>query len=193
MRDYILRLPAGVDLSQRTALKNAVAALFGDRSDGGCTRYLFSPDPLVVNGPWVRVRSCTGAAPDAARGLVAEAAMPMLDAGRKIEAAAWIALKARVFRKESDLTGRVLAGLARYRDIFAPAVDLADYGVDPDIGIARMQRGRARFGRAYGRIWFSGTVTDESALRALLTSGTGAAKAYGFGLIGVMNAEERAC
>ncbi len=190
MRDYILRVPADMDLSQRTPLKNAVAALFGDRYEAGRPRYLFSPDPLVMDGPWVRVRACIGAAPEVARGFVAEAATPMLDAGRKIEAAAWVAMKARVFRKESDLKERVLAGLARYRDVFAPAVDLADYSVDPDIGIARMVRGRERFGRAYGRISFSGTITNEPVLKALLTAGIGAAKAYGFGLVSIMNRED---
>lgn len=187
MRDYILRVPPAVDLTQRTVLKNAVAALFGDRREGGRTRYLFSPDPLAVDGPWVRVRSCVGAAPAATRGFVAQVPAPRLEPGSRIEAAAWVAMKARVFRDESDLERRVMAGLARYRGVFAAAVDLAGYAVDPGIGIARMERGSARFGRAYGRISLAGTVTDEAALRALLTAGIGAAKAYGFGLIGVVN------
>ncbi|MFT3689048.1 type I-E CRISPR-associated protein Cas6/Cse3/CasE [Paenirhodobacter sp.] len=191
MRDYILRVPAGLDLSQRTALKNAVAALFGDRCAEGHPRYLFSPDPLIAEGPWIRVRSCAGPAPEPARGLVAELAAPVLRVGQRIEAAAWVAMKARVFHAETDLHDRVMAGLARYRDVFAAAIDLSGYAVDPDIGIAHMERGRARFGRAYGRISLSGRVTDEPALRGLLTTGIGAAKAYGFGLIGVINSEDR--
>lgn len=183
MKDYILRIPPGFDLSQRTPLKNAVAGLMGERHDGDQARYLFSPDPLLVDGPWLRLRLCGGAAPAAALPFLAAIETPPLEEGRKIEGAVWVALKARVFREEAGLKGRVLAGLERFRAVFAPMVALTDYAVDERVRFAHMERGEARFGRAYSRIAFSGAVTDAAALEALMRAGIGAAKAYGFGLV----------
>lgn len=183
MKDYVLRLPPDLDLSQRTPLKNAVASLLGDRHDGAQARYLFSPDPLLVDGPWLRLRLCGEPAPAAALPFLAEIGTASPENGRRIEAAAWVALKARVFNAETGLKPRVLASLGGFRDVFAPMVDLTGYEVDARIGFAHMERGRDRFGRAYGRISFSGVVTDRAALEELLRCGIGAAKAYGFGLI----------
>lgn len=182
MRDYVFKLPdPRLQTEDRTSIKNAVAAVFGDRHDGAEPRYLFSPEPRHDLGPWLRVRACVdGIEVDPAIARQIELAVPGL--GGLVRVSAWVALKQKFPISDKD---RALAKLADMRGLFEEALDVTAFEVRERLELAHMERGRSRFQRAFGQIRLEGVVINEGALMALLKAGVGAAKAYGFGLVDI--------
>ncbi|NJM83453.1 MAG: type I-E CRISPR-associated protein Cas6/Cse3/CasE [Tabrizicola sp.] len=183
MIDVILRVPDETILENRTALKKAVAALFGDRHDGERSNYLFSPEPLLDAGPWVRVRVVDGIVPSSATPFVSVLDCPVPVAGDKVIATAWVALKSKVMVGAGSAAPRIAARLDRARSLFENAIEIEDYEVGERYEIARIERGRERFARAFNRVRVTGRIKDAEAAQTLLSTGIGASKAYGFGLV----------
>lgn len=182
MRDYAFRLPdPRLQTADRTVIKKAVAAVFGDRCEDAVPRYLFSPEPRHELGPWIRVRACVdgiGVEPTIAR----QIEVPVPEAGAVVLGSSWIALKQKFPITDK---GRAHAKLADMRGLFEAALELARFEVGDALELANMERGRSRFQRAFGKVRFEGSVKDKDALAALMRTGVGAAKAYGFGLVDI--------
>jgi len=187
MRDYVFKLPdPRLQTADRTAIKNAVAAVFGDRHDGEAPRYLFAPEPRHELGPWLRVRACVdGISVDPSIARVIE--MPTPAPGATVQGAAWVALKQKFPITDK---GRAQAKLADMRVLFEEALSLTRFEVADRLELANMERGRSRFQRAFGRVLFEGAVRDQDALVSLMRTGVGAAKAYGFGLVDIQERVE---
>ncbi len=193
MRDFILRVPDAGLLVRRTELKKAMAGLFGDRHDGERSNYLFSAEPRMEIGPWVRVRLLDGELPSKAAPFVRELEVPRLSAGDAVMASSWMALKTRVHgATASETRANVVARLNRVRELFEAAIDITTYDFDERYGVARIERGKERYARPYSLVRVTGSVRDPVAASALMTAGIGAGKAYGFGLVDIQQTKDQA-
>lgn len=187
MRDYAFKLPdPRLQTMDRTSIKKAVAAVFGDRCDGETPRYLFSPEPRHGLGAWLRVRACVDGI-EVDPGIARRVELPELSQGALVTGSAWIALKQKFPITEKD---RALAKLADMRDHFEDSLDVTGFEVEDHLELANMERGKSRFQRAFGKVCFEGKVRDMDALVALIRHGVGAAKAYGFGLVDIQEKGE---
>jgi hypothetical protein len=194
MRDFIMRMTDTYPVLERTPLKKAVAALFGDRMDGERVRYLFSPEPThAVLGPWVRVRVNEGVEAPASD-LCRELPVCEPQAGCSVIVSAWVATQANaVFAAPAAERRAVVRDrLGKTREALAAALDLETFDVSERFEVAVMERGRDRFGRAFGRISATGRIRSLAAVSDLMAGGLGASKAYGFGLLAMNHGEEPA-
>lgn len=191
MHDYILRLPDPGQLEQRTALKKAMAGLFGDRHDGEQSRYLYSPEPRLPLGEWCRVRTMNGPAPESARPFLREIELPVPEPGQWVRATVWMAVKGKVLSRGGSHMANVMAALEAGRAHFSSAIEIDSFDIEDQFEVAMMERGREKFGRAFGRIEVTGQVRSGDEISDLLAKGVGAAKAYGFGLVDLQLEEDK--
>lgn len=191
MIDCVLRIPDASMMQNRNALKLAVASIFGDRHDGQVSRYLFSAEPRHEQGPWVRVRFLAGPLPSAAQTYATKIELDDTVVGQTVQIMAWVALKATVFNGTGDLRPRIQTGLERVcRQRLDAALDIERIEVGGDCSIVQVDRGKDRIGRAFGRVEITGTIKDQDAVETLMSSGIGAAKAYGFGLVDIQSVRD---
>lgn len=186
MKDFVFKLPdEQLQRRDRTQIKKAVAAVFGDRHDGNASRYLFSPEPRHDLGPWLRVRVCVDSV-DVDPRMARRLDVPVPPPGVMVRAVAWVALKQRFPISDKP---KAIAKLADMCSHFDDALEVQSFEVDEALELACMERGKSAFQRAFGRIRLLGRVKDQAALEALMRNGIGAAKAYGFGLVDIQEIE----
>lgn len=189
MRDFILQISDDQGMADRFGMKKAMAALLGDRHDGGQSRYLFSPEPRHELGCWVRLR-CLEDVPEAVTKVGWPLELDRLALGDHVHVSAWVALKGRVFQRKGDLSQRVLKGVERYQERFSDALDVRSVSVNDRFWIMEVERGKDRIGRAFSKIELAGEITNMNAVEHLMRSGIGAAKAYGSGLVDIQKVEK---
>lgn len=192
IRDYAVKVPSP-DHRDRTPLKKAVAGLLGDRFQGSA-RYLYSAEPRAPLSDWFRLRLLDGDLPRSGQMVAIPVELPQPSAGDNVVIQGWIALKAKNFHGDHAASegGHVVYGkLAAMQDRFSGAVNIEECRVDRPFHVAEIKRGRQTFHRPYGHILIRGQVVNPRATAALLASGIGAAKAYGFGLLDLQIEKEK--